>query len=264
MSLRLLLIALAVTAAVPARAEIVVEQAMITNGELRVSGRINPPRVLAVSLDDKGQITSESDGRFGFRLIYHPASCVVTLRAADNSRRQAVIGFCGQKGPEGAGAAPMVMAAQQRATPAAPAQIGPRGPQGVAGAQGPEGPQGASGEAGPAGAIGPPGPAGPSGALGPMGPPGPPGPAGPEGRAGRAMSLLRVQVETCGTGGRCVASCASDEFSVGGTCSTGDRPSMDENSVYCFAMGTNPAPFKARAICAKQGAADSAGAQVSR
>lgn len=233
-----------------ASAEIVIEQSMITNGELRVVGRLTPARQTKLILDDSYQSTAEKDGRFTFRLVYHPANCLVTVKA-DTESRQAVVGFCGQRGPEGregvAGKSAQVLPAAHSEK----AVIGPRGPQGVAGPQGPEGPQGVRGEKGEPGSIGPAGPPGPKGERGESGPPGPAGPPGPEGKIAAAASILRVQVEECSAGGRCVATCARDEFAVNGTCSGGERPAMDESSIYCFALGTTPTPLKARAICAK-------------
>ncbi len=84
----------------PAMADIIVDQAMITAGELRVVGRLTRPRQTAVTLDGSHQTRSEANGRFAFRLTYHPANCIVTLQA-DEERREAVVGFCGQRGPEG-------------------------------------------------------------------------------------------------------------------------------------------------------------------
>src|SRR5829696_3901889 len=83
----------------PAVADIIVDQAMITGGELRVTGRLSRPRQTSVTLDGEHQTKSDANGRFAFRLTYHPASCVVALQA-DDEQRQAVVGFCGQRGPE--------------------------------------------------------------------------------------------------------------------------------------------------------------------
>ena len=256
----------------PVLADIVVEQAMITSGELRVVGRLNPARSAEVALDDKAKAATDSAGRFYFRLAYHPADCVVSLKAGAENR-QAIVGFCGQRGPEGPSGALSVQAPapiqvanptpKALPTPAAQtaAQVGPRGPQGVAGPQGPEGPQGQKGdkgdkgergEKGDKGDRGEKGEPGAAGLPGPAGPAGAQGPAGPEGKPSRAGSGLRVQLETCATGGRCVASCKADEFAVSGTCSGGERPAMDETSIYCFSVGATSGPLKARAICAKQ------------
>ncbi|MGH1573468.1 hypothetical protein ACRAWG_25910 [Methylobacterium sp. P31] len=223
---------------------------------------MTPPRSANVTLDDKFDVRAGQDGRFSFQVPYHPESCVVTLKS-EAANRQAVVGYCSrphvvqQVAAPPAKPAPMMLAAN---TPKG--EVGPRGPQGVAGPQGPEGPQG---ERGPKGDPGPAGPAGPPGAVGQAGPKGekgdrgdrgdrgergPAGPAGPEGKS--AAATLRVQVEECTAGGRCVASCGPEEFAVNGTCSGGERPAMDESSIYCFTMGTAPAALKARAICARR------------
>lgn len=262
----LILVLLLVLESTPSIAEIVVDQSMITNGELRVAGRLNPPRSSEVTLDEKERVTSDPTGRFGFRLSYHPSDCVVTLKSGSESRRS-VIGFCGQRGPEGpqtrqeTQSPTLTNAANTPSKPTAVApqgsqQVGPRGPQGVVGAQGPEGPQGQKGnkgEVGPKGdrgESGEKGVAGPAGLAGLMGPIGGQGPAGHDGNAGPAGSPLRVQLETCEAGSRCVASCKADEFAVSGTCSRGERPVMDETNIYCFSV--EAASVKARAICAKQ------------
>lgn len=61
---------------IPANAEILIDQAMITGGELRVTGRLNPPRQVTVTLDGEHKVPTDSAGRFMFRLPYHPADCV--------------------------------------------------------------------------------------------------------------------------------------------------------------------------------------------
>lgn len=237
-----------------ANGEISINMALISNGDLTVFGTLSPPHAANVSLDDKYDARSDQDGRFSFRVPYHPERCVVTLKSETVSR-QAVVGYCSQ--PHFV----QVAAVAAKPTPMMPAanspkgEVGPRGPQGAAGQQGPEGPQGergAKGDQGPAGPAGPPGPVGQAGPKGETGDKGERGPAGPEGKAAAAAAGLRVQTVECAAGGRCVASCGSDEFAVNGTCSGGERPAMDESSIYCFAMGAAPASLKARAICARR------------
>jgi hypothetical protein len=247
----------AAASASSAAADISVSMAMIANGNLKVFGQLSPPHAAGISLDEKYSTRSDQEGRFSFQIPYHPETCVVTLKS-DAASRQAVVGYCSQAHFV------RVVAVTEKPAPMMPAantpkgEVGPRGPQGVAGPQGPEGPQGergSKGDQGPAGPAGPPGPAGPAGPKGEKGDKGdrgPPGPAGPEGKAAAAASALRVQVEECATGGRCVASCGPEEFAVNGTCSGGERPAMDESSIYCFAVGTKPAAIKARAICARR------------
>lgn len=355
----------AALASVPAAADIIVEQAMITGGELRVTGRLTRMRQTTVALDDAHQTRSDPNGRFVFRVAYHPATCIVKLRA-DEEEREAVIGFCGQRGPEGPRVdAPVAALGSPASTPVAQGPVGPAGPQGSVGEQGPAGPQGLKGdpgpvgptgpmgekgepgpvgpagpkgdpgsqgepgpkgdpglpgppgpagtspagsaaisgqagppgpagpsgpqgpqglaghqgpqgaqgvpgprgEAGPAGPdgapgpqgppgpvgqAGPPGPVGPAGSDGPAGPPGPPGPQGPEGRPGPIEKALRVLVQQCGSGSRCVARCADDEFAVSGLCSRTAYLEVDEGSILCLSRDENPTGLFARAICAKK------------
>ncbi len=256
----------------PAMAEIILHQARIDRGDLVVIGRLIPARAATVSVDANFEAESDSSGRFAFRLTYHPADCVVTLRANEEIR-EAVVGFCAQAGPTGPAGIPGpvgpvgVAGSLGQPGPTGPpgpagqpgpkgergertgiaGPVGPRGPQGVAGQQGPEGPQGAAGPAGPPGLIGPPGPEGQAGFPGP---PGPPGPPGAEGRQGPSGTELRVFLENCPTGGRCVAACQPDEFAVSGTCDPADRLGMDETKVYCVSASGDTGPNWARAICA--------------
>ncbi|SFM75453.1 collagen-like protein [Methylobacterium pseudosasicola] len=238
-----------------AAGDIAVDMAMISNGDLRVFGTLAPPRAASVVLDDKFDTQADQDGRFAFRIPYHPETCVVTLKSEAISR-QAVVGYCARPAPvKQAAAAPSRPAPVMLAANTPKGEVGPRGPQGAAGQQGPEGPQGergAKGDPGPAGPPGPPGPAGAKGPAGERGERGPAGPAGPEGKPAAAAIALRVQVEDCAAGSRCVATCASEEFAVNGTCSGGERPAMDESSIYCFALGSAPTAMKARAICARR------------
>ena len=247
----------ALTSGSYAAGNIDIDMAMIANGDLKVFGRLTPPRSTNVTLDEKYDARSDQEGRFSFQLPYHPESCVVTLKTESFSR-QAVVGYCSRPHVVQVTAVPSKPAPMMLTANTPKGEVGPRGPQGVAGPQGPEGPQGergAKGDTGPAGSAGPPGPTGQAGSKGEKGDKGergPAGPAGPEGKAAAASAALRVQVEECAAGGRCVASCKPEEFAVNGTCSGGERPAMDESSIYCFAVGAAPTALKARAICARR------------
>src|SRR5688572_21411418 len=78
-------------------AEIVVEEATIAGGQLHVIGRVNPPAEVTVTLDNAHNIRTERNGRFTFRVVYHPATCIATLAAGKDSTR-AVVKGCGQAG----------------------------------------------------------------------------------------------------------------------------------------------------------------------
>src|SRR4051812_13748728 len=133
-----------VAAATPALAEIEIIGARITGGDLWIVGRSDHP-ASQVTLDDLFTETSDSRGRFQFRIVYHPARCIVTLKVASDTR-DVVIANCGQAGPAG--------------------------PRGDSGAPGSAGLPGAPGPAGPVGELGQPGPRGPAGPPGPRGEPG--------------------------------------------------------------------------------------------
>ena len=166
----LLLALMAIIAAAsiaPALAAIQVEAAKITGGELWVLGSVDEPNV-EITLD--GQFGHQTDGKgnFEFRVVYHPVTCIATLRM-QKQERSIVVGECGQRGPQ------------------APGLTGPAGPvgqQGVAGPQGMTGPQGEAGSPGKPGMVGAAGLRGFSGAEGPGGDPGPQGQTGPEGPSG--------------------------------------------------------------------------------
>jgi len=183
------LTALIFTATVsPVCADILVEQSMIIGGELRVIGRLSQPRQTSITLDQAHEVRTDPNGRFVFRVVYHPADCVVSLQAGDEQRK-AVVGYCSQRSKEstpstesGLNSLPGLAGPQ--------GERGPIGPAGLVGAQGPIGPQGQRGADGP---PGPPGPVGPPSRPGTIadgadqikaGPPGPPGPQGAQGVAG--------------------------------------------------------------------------------
>jgi hypothetical protein len=109
----------------PALAELRVFQATIAEGRLIVAGEFAGP-LEQVSLDDRFTTKPDAAGKFEFRVPYHPANCIIRLKAAEEAF-EAVVANCGPSGPRG--------------------ETGPAGPQGVAGP---------AGEAGP---VGPPGPA---------------------------------------------------------------------------------------------------------
>jgi Collagen triple helix repeat (20 copies) len=108
-----------------AEAEIKILAARITEGDLVVVGSIEFPDA-EVTLDGLFTEKSDAHGRFTFRIAYHPATCIVDLRARA-LRRAVVIGNCGQIGP--------------------PGEPGARGLEGERGPPGPAGPPGPPGEA---------------------------------------------------------------------------------------------------------------------
>lgn len=140
---------LAVAATRPASAAIEILAARITEGDLWVLGRSEEPNG-AVSLDESFTERTDAQGRFEFRIAYHPASCVVVLKTRTESRA-AVIGNCGQRGqrgetgpagpqgPPGASAAP---AAPASSASAAPAPLAVDAPLAAAGSAGPPSPVG--------------------------------------------------------------------------------------------------------------------------
>lgn len=208
---------------------IMVYDARIEAGDLRISGSVRKPNAIVV-MDEDISIQADRRGRFVFRLPYRPGTCVVSLKS-DEDEREAVIANCapeGQAGPKG-DAGPMGQAGAQ----GQPGETGPKGdkgeagPVGPAGMAGPVGPQGlpgtpgARGEPGPKGDTGPKGDAGPrgeAGSRGATGAAGAPGPAAPA--AGAPMRAVRA--ESCDSGG-CTVSCERGEVFV---------------SAYCLKSGT--------------------------
>jgi hypothetical protein len=129
----------------PAHAEISISAARIAAGDLIVMGSVDAPDA-DVTLDELFTEKTDSRGRFVFRIAYHPATCIVELKARAH-RRSVVIANCGQMGPRGE-----------------PGPVGPRGNPGEPGVPGPLGP------------MGPPGPPGEAVYMDP-----PPEPSGPRG-----------------------------------------------------------------------------------
>ncbi|TXN21235.1 hypothetical protein FV217_14970, partial [Methylobacterium sp. WL9] len=137
-------------ACTPARAEIQVQAAKITAGELWVLGSADEPDI-EITLDGGFARRTDGKGQFEFRIIHHPATCIVTLRT-ERQERRAVVAECGQQGP--------------------PGLPGPIGATVTSIIPGPPGMPGPSGEAGPPGPAGEPGTPGPAGEAGPAGPQG--------------------------------------------------------------------------------------------
>jgi hypothetical protein len=111
----------------PAAAQFEITAARIAAGDLIVMGLVGAPNS-EVTLDDRFTETSDARGRFTFRIAYHPATCIVELKARAH-RRSVVIASCGQMGPRGE-----------------PGPVGPPGSRGEPGPRGPEGPPGRAGE----------------------------------------------------------------------------------------------------------------------
>ncbi|SFM75207.1 Collagen triple helix repeat-containing protein [Methylobacterium pseudosasicola] len=154
----------------PAKADMRIEAAKITAGDLWVLGNAGEPDT-DITLDDKFSQRTDGRGYFEFHVVYHPATCIATLRTPKHAR-SIVVGDCGQQGPSLVGPPGPRGEAGTRGEPGPPGAMGPPGPPGA------EGAVGAHGERGPAGPAGPVGSAGPAGAPGPRGPQGAPGPAG--------------------------------------------------------------------------------------
>jgi Collagen triple helix repeat (20 copies) len=183
---------LATLSSVPAMAMINIDYATVANGELRIVERLNPPREASVILEDQYETTADATGRFTFRVVYHPATCIVAIKSGDESR-QVVVAGCGQRGPAGPNAN-MPGQASTASGPAGPPGLpGVQGPQGPAGPPGPPGPavlaepqeQPPDGTPAPSREVGPAGPPGPSGPPGSVGPPGSQGEQGPQGEQGQ-------------------------------------------------------------------------------
>jgi hypothetical protein len=167
----------------PAYADVKVEDAKITGGYLWVLGYADEPNS-EVTLDGRFSQKTDAKGYFEFRVVYHPATCIATLRTPTQSR-EIVVSSCGQQGPQAPGLIGPAGPIGPRGDAGPRGEAGSKGDVGVLGPPGPDGmtgPIGAQGEPGPAGS---PGPAGVAGAVGPAGPPGPRGLQGPPGPTGK-------------------------------------------------------------------------------
>ena len=83
----------------PAAADFDISVARIAEGDLVVMGSVDEPDG-EVALDDLFTARTDSRGRFTFRVVYHPATCIVELKARAQ-RRSVVVANCGQMGPAG-------------------------------------------------------------------------------------------------------------------------------------------------------------------
>ena len=167
-----------------AYADVKVEDAKITGGYLWVLGYADEPDS-EITLDGKFPQHTDARGYFEFRVVYHPATCIVMLRTPKQSRNIVVSG-CGQQGSQAPG---LVGPAGPPGTRGEAGLRGELGPKGDVGAMGPPGPEGMIGPAGAQGEPGPAGPAGPAGIAGEVGPAGPSGPRGPQGVPGPAGKM---------------------------------------------------------------------------
>lgn len=233
---------------------IMVYDARIEAGDLRISGSVRKPGAIVV-LDDDISIQADRRGRFTFRLPYRPATCVVTLKA-EPDEREAVVANCAPEGPPGPpgpqGAAGPPGETGPRGETGAKGETGPKGDQGLKGETGPQGEPGPKGEPGPTGAVGPQGGPGPKGDTGPsglQGPAGPRGPVGPQGGPGpkgeaTAASLRPVRKSDCPGG--CTVTCATGEMLVTAHCLKGGAPTYDGEGASCPAEATGIVGFCTR------------------
>ena len=83
----------------PASAEIAVSGARIAEGSLIVLGQADEPNA-RITLDGGFDQVTDGRGRFEFRVVYHPATCIVMLKTP-KAERSAVVTGCGQVGPRG-------------------------------------------------------------------------------------------------------------------------------------------------------------------
>jgi hypothetical protein len=120
----------ALASAGPAAADFDIAVARIAEGDLVVMGSVDEPDG-EVALDDLFTARTDSRGRFTFRVVYHPATCIVELTARAQ-RRSVVVANCGQMGPAGP---PGLVGPQGE--PGEPGPPGPPGPPGEAAAEGP-------------------------------------------------------------------------------------------------------------------------------
>lgn len=205
----------------PPSQPIMVYDARIEAGDLRISGSVRKPNAIVV-MDEDISIQADRRGRFVFRLPYRPGTCVVSLKS-DEDEREAVIANCapeGQAGPKGdpgpagqAGSQGQPGETGAKGDKGDKGDTGPAGPTGLAGPVGPQGQPGAAGARGETGSKGETGPRGEPGPRGPAGAAGAPGPAGPAASA----PLRAVRAESCGSGG-CTVSCERGEVFVSAYC----------------------------------------------
>ncbi|MGU3285583.1 collagen-like protein [Methylobacterium mesophilicum] len=212
---------------------IMVYDARIEAGDLRISGSVRKPGAIVV-LDDDISIQADRRGRFAFRVPYRPPTCVVTLKA-DPDEREAVVANCAAEGPPGP------PGPQGAAGPTG--EPGPKGDAGPKGDPGLKGEPGTKGEQGAPGIPGTPGNPGPKGEPGIKGEPGPAGGAGVRGEAG-ASALRAVRKSDCAGG--CTVTCEADETLVTAHCLKGGTPVYDGEGATCPAEASGIVGFCTR------------------
>ncbi|MCJ2072261.1 collagen-like protein [Methylobacterium sp. J-030] len=212
---------------------IMVYDARIEAGDLRISGSVRKPGAIVV-LDDDISIQADRRGRFVFRVPYRPATCVVTLKS-EPDEREAVVANCAPEGPPGP-PGPQGAAGPPGET-GAKGDVGAKGDQGPRGEAGPKGEAGLQGPAGPQGAPGPKGEPGEKGSPGLQGPPGPrgqagtPGGTGARGEAGPSAALRPVRKSDCAGG--CTVTCEAGETLVTARCLKAGTPTYDGEGAAC-------------------------------
>lgn len=178
-----------------AEAAIKIDQAYISSGLLFVSGTADPGSL--ISLDGRFDRLAGNTGRFTFKLVYHPTTCIVNLTSTTQAQVRGVVANCGSPGvmPTGDWVGTRDYEEGDLVTFEGSTWRAVRGvPEGrVPGASGNDtywekfaarGAAGPRGPAGPKGDTGDPGPPGPKGDTGEQGIQGPPGPKGDTGSRG--------------------------------------------------------------------------------
>ena len=230
---------------------IMVYDARIEAGELRISGSVRKPGTIVV-LDDDISIQADRRGRFTFRLPYRPPTCVVTLKS-EPDEREAVVANCAPEGPPGPpgsqGVAGPPGETGPKGEPGSKGESGAKGELGAKGEPGIKGEPGLKGETGPQGAPGPKGEAGLQGAAGSQGNPGPRGPAGAQGAPGprgeaAAHALRPVRKADCAGG--CTITCETGETLVTAHCLKAGTPVYDGEGAGCPAEASGIVGFCTR------------------
>ena len=218
---------------------IMVYDARIEAGDLRISGSVRKPGAIVV-LDDDISIQADRRGRFTFRVPYRPPTCVVTLKA-EPDEREAVVANCAAEGPPGP------PGPQGAAGP--PGEAGPKGDPGLKGEPGEKGEPGTPGLPGAKGDQGTKGDQGPKGEAGVKGEPGPGGGAGPRGEAGikgeaGASALRALRKSDCAGG--CTITCPAEEVLVTAHCLKAGTPVYDGEGATCPSEATGIVGFCTR------------------
>src|SRR5688572_8497642 len=90
----------------PSLADIDLDEAAITGGQLVVAGRTAVPKQEVRITGTVFRMRSDEAGAFRFEVAYLPPDCTIDLAAGADRLNDAIVGNCGPRGADGAAGPP--------------------------------------------------------------------------------------------------------------------------------------------------------------